>query len=122
MRTGITLPVPSEAVSKESRNTCMYRLLFRSLSLLAPLLVTGVALSAAEIIDGWESIEPGSGALRVSISFTPDGQHGWTSGICNISHTASGGRSWMNQWKKAGADAYWFRLQPNLWGRFVFGN
>ena len=86
----------------------MYRLLFRSLSLLVSLLVVGVALSAAEIIDGWESIEPGNGALRVSISFTPDGQHGWISGICNISHTASGGRSWVNQWKQGGADAYWF--------------
>ncbi len=85
-----------------------YRHLRHSLALIVLTTLAGFGLGAAELVDGWESVEPGGGALRVSISFTPDGQHGWTSGIRNLSHTANGGKTWTNQWSKGGADAYWF--------------
>jgi photosystem II stability/assembly factor-like uncharacterized protein len=70
--------------------------------------IVNIAAFPAELIGGWESVEPGGNSLRVSISFTADGQYGWTSGIRSISRTANGGKSWVSQWNKGGNDAYWF--------------
>ena len=68
----------------------------RIAQMLAGLAVLFVAVHLCvgdEISSGWESVDAGGGGLRVAVSFTPDGQHGWNVGIGGIGHTSDGGRS-----------------------------
>jgi len=69
-------------------------------------LLTGAGW-AETLPGGWESREAGVRALLVSSSFA-DQRNGWACGICNITHTTNGGKTWQAQWTRNGQESYWF--------------
>ncbi len=69
--------------------------------------VLTVAGWAETLPGGWESREADVRALLVSTAFA-DTHTGWACGICGITHTTNGGRTWQAQWTRNGAESYWF--------------